>query len=136
MKRKAMNLPRTLLHRLRIADEILFYPALLTVIWGELDAGPEPPLFDWLGDFKDKAPHFIAYFGLAAMAAAGFKRRGPVGYAGLGLILLGGVLEVIQGYTGRDMSAYDEIANTVGVLLGALVARAFIERLRKQLGYW
>ena len=38
MKRKAMNLPRPLLHRLRIADEILFYPALLTVIWGELDA--------------------------------------------------------------------------------------------------
>jgi VanZ family protein len=136
MKRKAMDLPRPLLHRLRIADEILFYPALLCVIWGELGAGPEPPLFDWLGDFKDKALHFIAYFGLAAMAAAGFKHRGPAGYAALGLILLGGVLEVIQGYTGRDMSAYDEIANTVGVLSGALVARTFIERLRKRLGYW
>ena len=81
MKRKAMNLPRPLLHRLRIADEILFYPALLTVIWGELGSGPEPPLFDWLGNFKDKALHFIAYFGLAAIAAAGFKRRGPAGYA-------------------------------------------------------
>jgi VanZ family protein len=131
-----MKLSRSLLHRLRIADEILFYPALFLVIWGELGSAPEPPFFDWLGDLKDKGMHFTAYFGLAAMAAMGLRRRQPVIYAALGLILLGGALEVLQGYTGRDMSAYDELANTVGVILGALAGRGFIERLRRRLGYW
>ena len=36
-----MKLSRPLLHAARIADEILFYPALILVIWGEL-TGNEP----------------------------------------------------------------------------------------------
>ena len=131
-----MSLSRPLLHRLRIADQILFYPALLLVIWGELGASVEPPGFDWLGDLRDKGMHFTAYFGLAAMAAAGLKRRQTVIYAAFGLVIMGGVLEILQGYMGRDMSAADELANTLGVVIGAAVARGIIERLRKRLGYW
>ena len=130
-----MKLPRPLLHAARIADEILFYPALVLVIWGEL-TGTEPQTLGFLGELSDKALHFIAYFGLAAMAAAGFKSRRPVVLAGLGLIVLGGVLEIVQGFTGRDMSFYDELANAGGVVAGTILARAIIEPLRNRLEYW
>lgn len=53
-------------------------------------------------------------------------------WAGLGLIVLGGVLEIIQGFIGRDMSIYDEFANTAGVLVGVFVARAIVETLHRQ----
>ena len=130
-----MKLPRPLLHAARIADEILFYPALLLVIWGELTP-TEPHFLDLFGPLNDKALHFLAYFGLAAMAGAAFKRRSPVIFAGLGLIVLGGVLEIVQGFTGRDMSFYDELANIAGVITGAVLARAIIELLRSRLEYW
>lgn len=130
-----MKLPRPLLHAARVADEILFYPALGLVIWGELTPS-EPHFLDFFGELNDKALHFIAYFGLAAMAAAAFKNRRPAILASLGLIVLGGVLEIVQGFTGRDMSFYDELANTVGVIAGAVSARVIIEPLRNRFGYW
>jgi VanZ family protein len=130
-----MKLPRPLLHAARIADEILFYPTLGLVIWGEL-TGTEPHVLDLLGEVNDKVLHFIAYFGLAAMAATGFKSRRAVLVASLGLIVLGAVLEIVQGFTGRDMSFYDELANTAGVIAGAVSARAAIERLRSRFEYW
>ena len=69
------------------------------------------------------------------MAAAGFKNRRVVRVASLGLIVLGGVLEIVQGFTGRDMSSYDELANAAGVIMGAVLARAIIEPLRRRLEY-
>jgi VanZ family protein len=126
-----MQPSRPLLHALRIADAIFFYPVLLLVIWGEL-SGPQPIIFDLFQYFSDKLLHFIAYFGLAAMAAAAFKTRRPVILACFGLILLGGVLEIVQGFTGRDMSVYDEIANTLGVFAGGTAARAIVEPLRRR----
>jgi len=125
-----MQRPRSLLHALRIADAILFYPALLLVIWGELSGRP-PPLL--LQGSNDKLLHFIAYFGLTAMSAAGFKTRRPVIFACLGVIFLGGVLEIVQGFIGRDMSIYDEIANTLGVIAGGIGARAIVEFLLQRL---
>ena len=130
-----MKIPRPLLHAARIADEILFYPALILVVWGELYGAP-PQVLSWLGALEDKALHFMAYFALAGMAAAALKRRRSVYYSSLGLFVLGGVLEFVQGYTGRDMSAYDQIANTLGVVAGALITRSVVEWLRRDLGYW
>jgi len=130
-----MNLPRPLLHAARIADEILFYPALALVIWGEL-TGSEPHILDLFGPLNDKILHFLAYFGLAGMAAAGFKSRKTVLLVSFGLVVLGGVLEIVQGFTGRDMSFYDELANIAGVITGAVLARAIIEPLRRRWEYW
>jgi VanZ family protein len=127
-----MKLPRPLLHAARIADEILFYPAVALVIWGEL-MGNEPRILERV---NDKALHFLAYFGLAAMAGVGFKSRKTVLLVSLALIGLGGVLEIAQGFTGRDMSFYDELANSAGVITGAVLARAIIEPLRRRLEYW
>ena len=95
-----MKLSRPLLHAARIADEILFYPALALVVWGEL-TGTEPHILE---NLNDKVLHFLAYFGLAAMAGLAFKSRKTVLFVSLGLIGLGGILEIVQGFTGRDMS--------------------------------
>jgi VanZ family protein len=111
-----MKILRPWLHTARIADLFLLHPAIVVVIWGEL-AASEPKLIE---NANDKLLHFIAYFGLAAMAAMGFKARRTVILACLGLIVLGGVLEIIQGFIGRDMSLYDEVANGAGVLAGGL----------------
>jgi VanZ family protein len=126
-----MKLSHPLLHAARIAVGILFYPALATVIWGEL-AGPEPQLLGFLEDFNDKILHFFAYFALAAMAAAACKERRSMLFASIGLMLLGAILEVLQGFMRRDMSFYDEVANVAGVLVGGIASRAVVEILRQR----
>jgi VanZ family protein len=123
-----MRPPRALLHLARLVDGFLFWPTMTAVIWGEL-TGKEPNV---VGLLNDKVLHFMAYFALAAMAAAAFKERRPVVLAGLGLMLLGGLLEILQGLVGRDMSAFDELANVAGILVGGVVARICVEYLRRR----
>ncbi len=93
----------------------LFWPAAALVVWGELD--PQPPDLETI--IWDKALHFIAYFGLAGIVSVALKADRRVVAATLGLIVLGGVLEILQGFTGRDPSLLDEVANTLGALCGA-----------------
>jgi len=126
-----MRPSRPVLHRIRIADAVLFWPLLAYVVWGEV----EPQIPDYLAQTSDKALHFGAYFCLAAMAAASFKRRGPAFVAVIGLIVLGGSLEIIQGFVGRDMSFYDELANAEGAVTGGLIGRVIVEYVRRRLGY-
>lgn len=103
----------------RLSAIWLFWPAVVVVVWGELSPSAGNLLHIW-----DKLEHFTAYFGLAGLAtvALGTKRRAL--WAALALVVLGGMLEIIQGYTGRDMSIYDEFANMLGVTAGAIVARS------------
>ena len=43
-------------------------------------------------------------------------------YVCLGIIAYGGLMELAQSYTpGRMMSGYDFLANTLGVVLGAII---------------
>jgi VanZ family protein len=100
----------------------LFWPAVALIAWGELT--PHPPAIT--EHIWDKALHFTAYFGLASMATVvlGVKRRTL--WALLGIVVLGGVLEILQGYTGRDPDIHDAIANTLGAMSGASVAVGFL----------
>ena len=128
-----MKLPRPLLHAARIADEVLFYPALV-VVRGEL-APVEPDAFGWLAGINDKLLHFAAYFGLSVMAGAAVRRR-KTAILGASAWCCWAALEVIQGYVGRDPSVYDEYANVAGVLAGTICARFIVEHLRRRLAYW
>ncbi len=92
----------------------LFWPAVLLVAWGELN--PQPPNLEAM--VWDKALHFIAYFGLAGLATVALDARRPAVWAVLSLAILGGALEILQGFTGRDPSFYDELANILGALIG------------------
>ena len=126
-----MRPSRPLLHKARMADAVLFWPLLAYVVWGEV----VPQVPDYLAQTSDKVLHFGAFFCLAAMAAASLKRRGPTMAAVAGLIVLGGILEIIQGFVGRDMSFYDELANAEGALSGGIIARLIVEYARRRFGY-
>ncbi|MBI1329046.1 MAG: hypothetical protein GC166_03975 [Alphaproteobacteria bacterium] len=108
----------------RAAAFWLFWPALALVIWGEVIPATGIEIHAW-----DKLLHFLAYFGLSALAyrATGGGRKGI--WAAAALAFLGGILEIVQGMVGRDMSFWDEVANTLGAATGALVAEAYL-RLR------
>lgn len=117
-----MDWKRIVLKSTTTAALYLFWPALALIAWGELT--PHPPTFT--EHFWDKSLHFTAYFGLASMATVVLGVRRETLWAVLALILLGGLLEILQGYTGRDPDIYDELANTLGAIGGAVVAIGFL----------
>jgi VanZ family protein len=121
----ALSRPR--LHAARLALDVLFWPALVLVVWGEL--GPN----DLEAGINDKVLHVTAYFGLAVLAAAGVRARVSAIKAVVALILFGGVLELLQGLVGRDMSLFDELANAAGALTGGLLARLIVEPIRRRI---
>lgn len=105
----------------------LFWPGMVLIVWGELT--PHPPALGGILGW-DKADHFIAYFGLASMATMVLDLNRRLVWALLGLILLGGALEILQGYTGRDPDIFDFVANSIGTFSGAAVAGLFFLMLR------
>ena len=107
---------RNFLHYIRRIDSWLIAPALVIVIFGELTHSSPVGVFEsyvW-----DKALHFTAYFGLSLMTTIAVRANRNALWWALGLVLLGGALEIIQGFTGRDADIFDELANTLGVLAG------------------
>ncbi|PKM09462.1 MAG: hypothetical protein CVV15_08855 [Gammaproteobacteria bacterium HGW-Gammaproteobacteria-5] len=71
----------------------------------------------------DKLEHVLSYAVLAGYAGALFATRHARIAAALGLIVLGVVLEWLQGQTSyRFADPYDALANAIGVLLGMAVA--------------
>jgi VanZ family protein len=120
--------PRKLLHLIRQIDAWLVWPALAVVIFGELTHLPIPQ--DLEIKVWDKALHFTAYFGLAAMTTIAVRADRRALWWALGLIALGGALEIIQGMTGRDADILDELANTLGVLTGLGLCWAAIALLK------
>ena len=107
----------------------LVWPVIALVVWGELkpDAGVLESLV-W-----DKALHFIAYSGLGGIACVALKADRRVVAAILGLAMLGGLLEVVQGLTGRDASFFDETANILGSFCGAGAGWLLIRALRPKI---
>jgi VanZ family protein len=123
--------PRAILHAARLADAVLFWPVLGYVLWGQL----QPDVPSVLQGINDKLLHFSAYFVLGAMAGGAIRERGWVKWAVLGLVAVGAGIEVIQAYVGRETSVLDGVANGVGAVAGALLARFVLDPLRVRWGY-
>ena len=119
---------RNLLHQLRRIDSWLIAPALVVVIFGELTHLSAIGVLE--SYFWDKALHFTAYFGLSLMTTIAVRANRNALWWALGLVLMGGALEIIQGFTGRDADNFDELANTIGVLSGLGVGWLGISLLR------
>ena len=69
----------------------------------------------------DKLAHFLTYGVFAALAFGVVNGTKAYLYACLAIVLYSGLMEVGQSYVpGRSMSAYDFLANTLGVAAGAL----------------
>jgi VanZ family protein len=107
---------RNWLHQVRQIDSWLIAPALLIVIFGELAHSSTIGALE--SYFGDKTLHFTAYFGLSLMTTISVRANRNALWWALGLVFLGGALEIIQGFTGRDADIFDELANTIGVLAG------------------
>jgi VanZ family protein len=116
---------RKLLHVFRQIDVWLLAPAILVVIWGELKPPGQFEIHVW-----DKALHFTAYFGLSLMATIAVRADRRVWWCALALVAMGGALELVQGMVGRDCDIWDEVANTIGVLVGLLVGWAGVRFLK------
>ena len=70
----------------------------------------------------DKVTHLLVYYIFAVLGYRALKGGRNYTYVCLGIIAYGGLLEVVQSYMpGRIMSGYDFMANTLGVVLGAVV---------------
>ena len=107
---------------LRLASAWLFWPGLALVVWGSLTPSPPQLPGPWIWDKMD---HATAYFGLAAMATMVIGLRRRLIWAILSLIGLSVILEILQGYTGRDPDIHDVIANSIGAVAGLAVAALF-----------
>jgi VanZ family protein len=123
--------PRAFLHAARLADAALFWPVLAYVLWGQL----QPAVPSALQGINDKLLHFSAYFILGVMAGGAVRRPGAVKWVVLGLILVGGAVEILQSYVGRETSVFDGVANGAGAIAGALLARFVLDPLRRRFGY-
>ena len=76
------------------------------------------------GQYLDKLMHLLVYYIFAVVGYRAIRAGRGYWLVCLGIIAYGGLLEVAQSYTpGRFMSAYDMLANTLGVLLGAAVVK-------------
>ena len=107
----------------RRAGKVMFWPALVVVLWGELTPHPPKLAGPWLWD---KLDHFTAYFGLSLLATLGWGLRRSLVWVFLGVVALGGSLEIIQSLVGRDGEWGDFFANDLGALLGLTVAMAYL----------
>jgi VanZ family protein len=113
----------TFLPGVRRAGAWLFWPALALVAWGELT--PHPPALagplSW-----DKLDHFTAYAGLMLLATLGWGLRRSLLWVLLAVVALSGVLEILQGFTGRDAEWGDLFANASGAMTGLAVGMTYL----------
>ena len=115
-----MTLPPVLSSILLWLARAAFAAALLAgTVSAVMPASDSPHVLPW-----DKAEHFVGFYILAAIGAFAFPRLKAVWLA-LGLVALGGAIEIVQGLpmVARDSDVKDWIADTLAVAcaLGPLI---------------
>ncbi|MEN8134626.1 MAG: VanZ family protein [Thermodesulfobacteriota bacterium] len=97
----------------------VFYRALLTtnllgIVIASLLPGSDQVVGDW-----DKAGHLFMYSSLSFIICLNFFKARQRAVALLSGIALGALMEICQSFIpGRAGSMFDQIANTMGVLIG------------------
>ncbi|HSN17618.1 MAG TPA: VanZ family protein [Gammaproteobacteria bacterium] len=99
---------------------------LALIVWGSLapsvpDLGVPIPQFD-------KIEHICAYLLLTTWFSAAYPKRWL--WIAVGFAVFGGLIEILQGYTGRDPDWFDWFADCIGAGLGAWYPRHWALRLR------
>lgn len=125
-----LTIDRVRVHRLWMAAGWLM---LAVVLWGTLT--PEPPQFisPPLPQF-DKLEHFGAFLLLNAWFIAAQPGRRRWWLITFAFIVLGGVIEIIQGWSGfRDGDWLDWMADNAGVVLGAWWPSRWLGRVHARL---
>ena len=109
----------------RLTAALLFWPYLAGLVVVSLM--PKPPELEgpWAWD---KLDHFIAYFVLAILAMG--VRAWPVRIVA-GAMALGGLLEVLQDFTGRRPELADFLANGLGAMAAIALILSFLRWRRR-----
>jgi VanZ family protein len=107
-------MPRSLLHwRLALAGALSVVTALSL-----LPLGPDAPTTGW-----DKTNHLLAFGWLAIVGCRAWPQRHAAALAGL--LAYGGLIEVLQSFTGyRSAEWGDLLADALGLLLGWALLRS------------
>ncbi len=80
------------------------------------------------GTLNDKLEHIAAYAGLMAWFGGMFRRTSQLWIA-IALVVLGGVIELLQGLTPtRTPDVLDLTADTIGVLIGLALSMTVLNR--------
>lgn len=121
--------------RLRFLNVWLAIGVALVAVVAFLSLTPNP--LDIPDFHKVKVGHFIAYATLMLWFAQIFRStQGRIG-VGLSLVLLGVVLEYLQGVTGYRTFAYSDMRdNTLGVIVGFALAHAGLGGILGRLDGW
>jgi len=101
---------------------------LAVVLWGTLTPEP-PPLEPPIPQF-DKLEHFGAFLILTAWFCAAVRIRRRWLWIAVAFILLGGLIEIIQGWSGfRDAEWLDWAADSAGALFALWLPSLWLNRL-------
>ena len=102
---------------------------ILAVIIGSMMPARDVPID--MAHVMDKVVHFLGYFVLSAYGMNVFRKLRHARYAVLFLVLLGGVIEIAQGFLTHSRSAdfHDFVVNGLGVLAGYLTRRTPLANL-------
>ena len=104
-----------------LVKKSLFVIYALLVAFASLSPSTGVALESW-----DKLAHFLTYGLFAVLACGVVKSAKAYLFVCFAIVLYSGLMEVGQAFVpGRLMSAYDLLANALGVLLGALFVRFF-----------
>lgn len=88
---------------------------LLVLLMCYLSLIPKPPNFNIEFTYSDKVGHFSAYFGLMFWFSQIYKTSASRLFYILFFILMGAILEVLQGLSGvRTFEYADMLANSLG----------------------
>lgn len=101
---------------------------LLTVIILSLIAIPKS--VDIAIPYLDKVEHVFSYFVLMFLFSQCYTQKKTRVIYAIGFILVGIILEVLQGFTVvRKFEYADMIANTSGVVFGMIMADSFLHKI-------
>jgi VanZ family protein len=113
----------------RQASRAALVIVLLAVVGLSLNPRPESVLGPL--SVYDKVEHFVAYALLAFFAVRALFRRAQVflALAILSCSALGGTIELIQPYVGRNKDLYDFLVNVAGSAAGAAISYRLLPKL-------
>lgn len=100
---------------------------LAIIIWGSLTPTLPDMSLPPIPQF-DKFEHIGAYLLLTAWFSAAYPRRWL--WIAMSFAVLGGLIEILQGYTGRDPDWFDWFADCIGAGLGTWYPRRWALRVR------
>jgi len=121
--------------QLKLTKLWLILGALLIALIWYLSLTADPP--DTGIDNGDKIGHFLAYGLLMGWFAQIYIQLKPRLWLMLGFILMGVLLEILQGMTAvRTYSYADMVANTTGVFIGLLLSQGPMARLLEHVEQW